>query len=119
MNQTSRGLDIHRECRFTDFRSNLPQVLRHRARRAAEQGLHPQGLGRLHPQAQDGAAEEEDPRGEDEAAGGHEQETVAQNPGTFEVCVAIQLQLWMMYGSIFHITSSLSGVRFKIFVKFQ
>ena len=80
-----RGLDIRWECRFNDFRfALLPQVLRHRARRSAKQGLHTQGLGRLHPQAQDGTAKEEDHRGKDEVARGHKQETVAQNPGTCE-----------------------------------
>ena len=87
--RNDRSFRLHKTStfRYTSFVianciSKLLQVLRHRARCSAKQGIHTQGLGRLHPQAQGGTAKEEDPRGEDESTGGHKQEAAAQNSGT-------------------------------------
>ena len=63
------------------FRAFLFQVLRHRPRRPAEQGVHPEGVRRLHPQAEERWTEEKTPRGENQNPGGPKQATTTQTTG--------------------------------------
>lgn len=68
-------------CLRLQARLARPQVLRYRPGRPPEQGVHPEGFGRLHPQTETRSAEAKGAGGEDQDPGGAEQEATAQDSG--------------------------------------